>query len=220
MSGQDMNRVTFSVVAIMLLAAATTLPFVLNAGFGKAPQGAQLSQVEASPHYRDGQFHNQLPTPGFTGQKNMLAAWWDFLMTKRENARPAQPLPLVKTDLATLPLGQDVMVWLGHSSWYLQLAGKRILIDPVFSDYAAPFDAECQQAIADAAQRLGYPARPIVSGAGHDAVYMSYLAPTGMIFIPCKDGISHNEIEYASPEHVAAGANVLLQVMLQYARPV
>ncbi len=58
-----MNRVTFSVVAIMLLAAATTLPFVLNAGFGKAPQGAQLSQVEASPHYRDGQFHNQLPTP-------------------------------------------------------------------------------------------------------------------------------------------------------------
>ncbi|WP_446924418.1 MBL fold metallo-hydrolase [Klebsiella pneumoniae] len=139
MSGQDMNRVTFSVVAIMLLAAATTLPFVLNAGFGKAPQGAQLSQVEASPYYRDGQFHNQLPTPGFTGQKNMLAAWWDFLMTKRENARPAQPLPLVKTDLATLPLGQDVMVWLGHSSWYLQLAGKRILIDPVFSDYAAPF---------------------------------------------------------------------------------
>jgi hypothetical protein len=47
---------------------------------------------------------------------------------------------------------------------------------------------------------------------------MSYLAPTGMIFIPCKDGISHNEIEYASPEHVEAGANVLLQVMLQYAR--
>lgn len=49
---------------------------------------------------------------------------------------------------------------------------------------------------------------------------MSYLAPTGMIFIPCKDGISHNEIEYASPEHVEAGANVLLQVMLQYARVV
>ena len=71
--------------------------------------------VEASPHYRDGQFHNHCPRR-FTGQKNMLAAWWDFLMTKRENARPAQPLPLVKTDLATLPLGQDVMVWLGHSS--------------------------------------------------------------------------------------------------------
>jgi L-ascorbate metabolism protein UlaG (beta-lactamase superfamily) len=51
----------------------------------------------------------------------------------------AQPLPLVNTDLASLPSGQDAMVWLGHSSWYLQLAGKRILIDPVFSNYAAPF---------------------------------------------------------------------------------
>ena len=85
---------------------------------------------------------------------------------------------------------------------------------------AAPFHPACQTAIAEAAERLGYPARGIVSGAGHDAVYMSYLAPTGMIFIPCKDGISHNEIEYASPEHVTAGANVLLQVMLQYARAV
>ena len=80
-----MNRVTFSVVAIMLLAAATTLPFVLNAGFGKAPQGAQLSLVEQSPNYRDGQFHNQLPTPGFTGQKTCWPRG-DFLVTKRENA--------------------------------------------------------------------------------------------------------------------------------------
>ena len=63
---------------------------------------------------------------GFSGHENP------------ENARP-QPLPLVNTDLAGLPSGEDVMVWLGHSSWYLQLAGKRILIDPVFSDYAAPF---------------------------------------------------------------------------------
>ena len=138
-SGQDMNRVTFSVVAIMLLAAATTLPFVLNAGFGKAPQGAQLSLVEQSPNYRDGQFHNQLPTPGFTGQEKHAGRVVGFSVTKTRKTRPQQPL-LVNTDLAGLPSGEDVMVWLGHSSWYLQLAGKRILIDPVFSDYAAlPF---------------------------------------------------------------------------------
>ena len=68
----------------------------------------------------------------------MLAAWWIF-WSRNEKTRPQQPLPLVNTDLAGLPSGEDVMVWLGHSSWYLQLAGKRILIDPVFSDYAAPF---------------------------------------------------------------------------------
>lgn len=69
----------------------------------------------------------------------MLAARWEFLIAKRENARPAQPLPLVATDLASLSPQQDTLVWLGHSSWYLQLAGQRILIDPVLSNYAAPF---------------------------------------------------------------------------------
>ena len=56
-----------------------------------------------------------------------------------------------------------------------------------------------------------------VSGAGHDAVYMARLAPSGMIFIPCKDGISHNEIEDAKPEHLEAGCNVLLHAMLDRA---
>ena len=97
-SGQDMNRVTFSVVAIMLLAAATTLPFVLNAGFGKAPQGAQLSLVEQSPNYRDGQFHNQLPTPGFTGQKTCWPRG-GFSGHETRKRAPQQPLPLVNTDL-------------------------------------------------------------------------------------------------------------------------
>lgn len=101
-----------------------------------------------------------------------------------------------------------------------QESGMAIALKEVSHYPAAPFHPACQTAIAEAAERLGYPAREIVSGAGHDAVYMSYLAPTGMIFIPCRDGISHNEIEYALPEHVTAGANVLLQVMLQYARAV
>ncbi|EOZ7956763.1 MBL fold metallo-hydrolase [Enterobacter asburiae] len=127
------------VVLIMIIASAASLPFVLNAGFGQPPQGEQLTEVEASPQYRDGKFHNTLPTPGYNGDKNMLVATWDFLTKKTENARPAQPLPLVKTDLASMPLEQDTLVWLGHSSWYLQLAGKRILIDPVLGNYAAPF---------------------------------------------------------------------------------
>jgi N-carbamoyl-L-amino-acid hydrolase len=52
------------------------------------------------------------------------------------------------------------------------------------------------------------------SGAGHDAIYVARVAPTAMIFVPCKDGISHNEVEDARPEHLEAGANVLLHAVL------
>jgi beta-ureidopropionase / N-carbamoyl-L-amino-acid hydrolase len=83
------------------------------------------------------------------------------------------------------------------------------------SNYAAMrFDPECIAAVRDAAGALGYKHMDIVSGAGHDAVYVSRVAPTGMIFVPCEGGISHNEIENASAADLQAGCNVLLQVML------
>ena len=95
--------------------------------------------------------------------------------------------------------------------------GLPVKIEPVSTYPAQPFHPDCVAAVARAAQRLGYSHMPTVSGAGHDAIYAARLAPAGMIFIPCKDGISHNEIEDAQPEHISAGANVLLQVMLERA---
>ena len=95
--------------------------------------------------------------------------------------------------------------------------GLPIVIEPVSAYPAQPFDAGCVEAVARAAQALGYSNMPAVSGAGHDAVYMARLVPAGMIFIPCKDGISHNEIEDAKPEHIEAGCNVLLHAMLERA---
>jgi N-carbamoyl-L-amino-acid hydrolase len=92
--------------------------------------------------------------------------------------------------------------------------GLQVLIEPVSSYPAQQFDASCVDAVRAAAQTLGYSHMPAVSGAGHDAVYAARLAPTSMIFIPCKDGISHNEIEDARLDHLEAGCNVLLQVML------
>jgi N-carbamoyl-L-amino-acid hydrolase len=79
------------------------------------------------------------------------------------------------------------------------------------------FHDTCVAAVRRAAERLGYSNMPCTSGPGHDAVFMARVAPTGMVFIPCKDGISHNEIEHAEPEHVAAGANVLLHAVLEKA---
>ncbi|MDP3798290.1 MAG: Zn-dependent hydrolase [Polaromonas sp.] len=80
------------------------------------------------------------------------------------------------------------------------------------------FDSACVAGVRRAAQALGLPHMDVVSGAGHDAVYVAGVAPAGMIFVPCKDGISHNEIEDALPEHIAAGANVLLLAMLERAQ--
>lgn len=95
--------------------------------------------------------------------------------------------------------------------------GVQVQIDLVSSYPAQQFHAECVEAVGRAAARLGYSHMPAVSGAGHDAVYMAKLAPAGMIFIPCKDGISHNEIEDAQPAHIEAGCNVLLHAMLERA---
>ena len=79
---------------------------------------------------------------------------------------------------------------------------------------ASHFNVDCIDSVQRATEMLGYTNRRIVSGAAHDAVYLSRVAPTSMIFVPCKDGISHNEIEDAQPEHLEAGANVLLHAVL------
>jgi len=79
------------------------------------------------------------------------------------------------------------------------------------------FGDDVPDAIVRAAQNRGHAWRRIYSGAGHDARYMAMHCPTGMVFIPCEKGISHNEAENAQPEHVAAGAEVILDTMLDLA---
>jgi N-carbamoyl-L-amino-acid hydrolase len=76
------------------------------------------------------------------------------------------------------------------------------------------FDPDCIAAVRGAARAEGYKVRDMVSGAGHDAAYIARVAPTSMIFVPCRGGISHNEAEFTSMEQCAAGAHVLLGAVL------
>ena len=92
-------------------------------------------------------------------------------------------------------------------------------IDEIWSMPPVEFSPQCRSAIQRAVDMLGYPAMEMISGAGHDAMYLSSITPTGMIFIPCRDGLSHNELEYAEPEHLVAGGNVLLHTILDLANP-
>ena len=100
----------------------------------------------------------------------------------------------------------------------IALKGK-VTIDLTQVVYFPPqaFAAELVQAVRSGAKTIGLSEMDVVSGAGHDAVYMARVAPTAMIFVPCKDGISHNEIEDAKAEHLEAGCNVLLHAMLAQA---
>lgn len=82
---------------------------------------------------------------------------------------------------------------------------------------AVAFDTDCIAAVEAATESLGVPAQRIVSGAGHDSVYIARVAPTSMIFVPCEGGISHNEAENADADDLAAGCNVLLGAMLSMA---
>ncbi len=98
--------------------------------------------------------------------------------------------------------------------------GLSAALEQIFYYAPIPFDEGCVGAVREAAAALGLPHRDIVAGAGHDACYLSKVAPASMVFVPCVGGISHNEIEDAKPEWIAAGGSVLLNAMLSRAERV
>ncbi len=95
--------------------------------------------------------------------------------------------------------------------------GLGIEIEPVGHFDPVTFDPGCVAAVRDAAERLGYSHRDIVSGAGHDACWINRVAPTAMVMCPCVDGLSHNEAEEISKDWAAAGANVLFHAVVETA---
>lgn len=92
--------------------------------------------------------------------------------------------------------------------------GVEIAVDHISYSPPVRFNKACINAVEQACQTVGISYRKMISGAGHDACYISQVAPTSMIFVPCANGISHNEAESATPEDLTAGCNVLLQAVL------
>jgi beta-ureidopropionase / N-carbamoyl-L-amino-acid hydrolase len=88
----------------------------------------------------------------------------------------------------------------------------------IFENPPVRFDAACIASVREGAKAAGFSTRDMVSGAGHDAAYVSRVAPAAMVFVPCRGGISHNEAEFTSKEQCAAGAQVLLQAVLDFDR--
>ena len=123
---------SYAILSLFALLGLGTAVFINQPSFGKNPSGARLERIKQSPNYKNGHFENEVPAAVMTGNKSSSQAMWEFLTGKGNppNMQPENPVPSVKTDLNSLPKDKDYIVWFGHSSYLLQLSGKRILVDP------------------------------------------------------------------------------------------
>ncbi len=126
------------IAAIIIVLTGYVYFFMQQPKFGKAPSGERLQKILASSNYREGKFQNQSPTPDLTEGATFFSILKDFIFNKNKRSMPSGPLPSQKTDLHSLSPADNVLVWFGHSSYFMQVDGKRILVDPVFSGHASP----------------------------------------------------------------------------------
>lgn len=125
-------------LSLALLLAISTYFYMRSPKFGKAPSGKRLERMLQSPNYKDGKFQNLHHTPSLTEGYSMLGVMFDMLFKDHPRRKPVDSLPSIKTDLLHLPPNENVLVWFGHSSYFMQVNGKRFLVDPVFSGNASP----------------------------------------------------------------------------------
>ena len=111
--------------------------FLRELKFGANPADGRLERVRRSPNFRDGGFQNQLPTEIMT-KVHRSKSVWNLPWSRSRRARPAGPLPSLKCDLLHMPRDGNFMVWFGHSSYFIQIDGKRLIVDPVLSGTASP----------------------------------------------------------------------------------
>ncbi len=125
-------------ISLILLLAIVTIIYIQQPQFGKHPEGARLALIEKSPHYKDGRFRNLVEKPTISEGYSMMGEIYKVIFKTYPSREPVDSLPSVKTDLKQLPLDSNLAIWMGHSTVYLQVNGKRILVDPSFSGKASP----------------------------------------------------------------------------------
>jgi L-ascorbate metabolism protein UlaG (beta-lactamase superfamily) len=126
---------TLIIIGVLLI---TTLLYMQQDKFGKSPSGTRLERIKGSPNFKNGKFQNLSTTPTLAEGHNYFEVLYEAYFKNKPRHYPTDTIPSVKTDLLNLPINTDVLVWFGHSSYFLQIDGKRILVDPVFSGNASP----------------------------------------------------------------------------------
>lgn len=125
------------VLLIFLLIILTVAVFMRQTSFGRLPRGERLERIQKSPNFRDGIFQNLNHTPQMAEDARFQHILRDMFLSK--NRKPTGIIPSVKTNMLNLAPDEDLLVWFGHSSYFMQIDGKKILVDPVVSGHASPF---------------------------------------------------------------------------------
>ena len=112
--------------------------FLQSPSFGKMPSGERLKNIKNSTNYKNGSFQNISLTPDLTDGAVYFTVLKEFLFKKNKQGKPGQILPSEKTNLQTLDPSENILVWFGHSSYFMQIDGKTFLVDPVLSGKASP----------------------------------------------------------------------------------
>lgn len=125
-------------VSLIVVFCGMVYLFMQQPQFGKLPSGERLEIIQKSPNYKNGTFQNINHTPDLTEGASFFSVMKEFLFNKNEAKKPKEIFPAIKTDLQHLNPSENMMVWFGHSSYFLQIDGKKILVDPVLSGTASP----------------------------------------------------------------------------------
>ncbi len=126
------------IISAALLLIVIGYFFMKQDTFGKIPKGERLARIEQSPNYKDGSFKNISHTPDLTDGYSYAKVMYEFLFGGSKRKRPKDIIPSVKTDILGLSDDENILIWFGHSSYYMQVDGLKFLVDPVFSGNASP----------------------------------------------------------------------------------
>ncbi|OYD74594.1 UNVERIFIED_ORG: N-carbamoyl-L-amino-acid hydrolase [Burkholderia sp. CF145] len=196
--GQAIRWLDVTVTGMAAHAGTTPMPYRKDAYFASAQMAAELERIV------EGDAPRGLVTIGQVGirnaSRNTIAGEVSFTVDLRHHE-----------DSEVDAMERDLRAAFERVA---QARGVKLSVETYWRSPATPFDTACVDLVAQAVEALGYSNERIVSGAGHDAIHLARYCPTAMVFIPCVDGLSHNEAEDALPDDVTRGANVLLNAVL------
>lgn len=135
---KNLKTMGIILIIILILLGGGVFMYLQQPQFGQVATGDRLMRMQQSPNYKDGKFVNRFPTRMLPEGYSMAGEIYRTFIKHTPRKFPTDSIPSVKTDLKSIPLHQNLLIWFGHSSYYMQLDGKRILVDPVLSGAASP----------------------------------------------------------------------------------